>query len=245
MLEKPINFIKNNYHAIIIAIIIIITGVMIFKKCHQQLKNPVADGILIPQPTIHSKLSDSLVYASQVVLLAETQKRVISLESALQQALANEMRLTKQMVAVEYTDSIVYLRVPGKRDTVFVSTPSVPQLVNFPMKFIHKNNWLDEHYTVFSADSSSIDDLIITNVGHFVIGEKGKWFQKKTLMVGLLNENPYIKIDNVHSVSYQPKEHLQISFGPVILVNEKSASFGVGANLKKGLFSFNLGYKVF
>ncbi len=239
------NFLFSNYRLLIIGLILLVTLVMIFDKCRHSLKNPVIEDNYTPvQRTEHEKFSDSLDFASQTVLLAQTQAHVALLESSLQKALIRKINIGKTTTSVEFKDSIVYVKVPGTRDTVFTGN-TTQHLARFPMRFIHDNNYLKQSYTVYSEDSSSIDNLNIINRGHLVIGEKGKWFQKKTLLVGLMNENPYIKIDSIRSVVYSPKERLQISLGPVLLVNKTGASAGVGFTFKKGIFSGTIGYKLF
>ena len=117
----------------------------------------------------------------------------------------------------------------------------------FPSKdyFKHENNHLKEYYTVYSKDSSAIDSLYLYGKEHIVIGQSGKWFQKKSIKVAITNENPYYLIDGLRTIVYKPPVPVQFSIGPMLMGNQSSLSGGVGVTVRKGIFSISLGYKVF
>lgn len=243
-MNKIILFIKTHYRLLIVAIVVIITLSMLIRKCTHSLKNEViTDGYIAVQKTERGKFSDSLNYSTQAVLLAQTQAHVTLLESTLQKELSRKIKISKTTMSIEYKDSIVYIKIPGKRDTVYV--PTKEYVAKFPMKFKNENKYIKQSYTVYSPDSSSIDQLTINNTGHIVIGEKGKWYQKKTLILGILNENPYILVDTLHSVFYKAPETWHVSAGPVLLINKTGTSAGVGITFKKGFFSGTIGYKFY
>lgn len=234
---------QNYSRLILLSIIIIISIIFLLDKCNHT--NPkVILSIGNTQHTITGKLNDSLYYFTQTALLAQTQAQVHNLESTLQEELFRKVKIGKALTSIEFKDSIVYIKVPGQIDHRY-DTVIKERNSDYPLRFTHTNNSLKENYTVFSKDSSSIDSLQIIGQGHLIVGEKGKWFQKKQLTVGLSNENPYFIVDNIKSIVYDPKPKLQVSFGPSLLINPKSTSFGVGVNVKKGLLSFNIGYKIF
>lgn len=231
---------------ILLTAVLLLSVTLIFFKCKQQLTNTVVQkAVPNAQITVKEKLNDSTVFLKQEALLAETQEQVHILNDKLQEAMSHMMEISKVTTSIQYHDSIQYIKVPGERVRDTIVKIQLANTTTYPMHFRHRSKFLEEAYTVVNKDSSNIDYLKIIGKGHIVVGETGKWYQKKTLVVGLMNENPYYIMDSVRSVVYRSKEVLQISVGPSIMINAHSSSLGVGITAKKGIFSCTLGYKLF
>lgn len=179
--------------------------------------------------------------ASQQVLIAETQEQLHILQTSLSQEIAKKEKMGKIITSIAYRDSIIYRDVPGK--PIYIETEYKDSI--FPLRFKHSNKYLTEYYSVHSKDSASIDSLAIVGKEHLIIGETGKWYQKKRIKIGLVNENPYFVVDSLHSVIYKPKSEIQFAVGPVIMFNKTSSSLGAGITIKKGMFTFTAAYKFF
>lgn len=231
----------NTGRTILIIILALATLFLFIEKCNQRKTNLTVSDVNHPvQKIIVRSLNDSLKLIEQDLIIAETKREMKYLQSTLQAELIKKTQIQKVISSIEYKDRIVYVNVPGER-TDYDS----PDTLWFPLKFRNHNKFLDLKYKVFSRDSSMIDSLSIFNKTHLVIGEKGKWYQKKTIIVGLVNENPYYIVDSLQSTIYVPKEKLQVSLGWSVLANQKSVSTGPTITLKKGIFSFSAGYKLF
>lgn len=227
----------------VLTAILLLLIILMFFKCKQQVLNPLVLPATIQQPAVKVKLNDSTVFFKQEALLAQTQEQVHILNDKLQEALIQMMKLSKVSTSIEYRDSICYVKVPGKRviDSFYYAVDSS----NFPMTFRHEGKYFSETYRVINKDSSVIDSIKIIGKGHIVVGETGKWYQKKRLVVGLMNENPYYMMDSVRSVVYKSRDVWQVGVGPIFLLSKNSTSVGIGLSAKKGIFSFSIGYKLF
>ena len=224
---------------IFLALIIVITCLLLStcKKTPEIISAPVQ----IVQTVNMSHLNDSIMLASQQVLIAETQEQLHILQTSLSQEIAKKEKMGKVITTISYRDSIIYRDVPGQ--AVYIETIQRDSI--FPLRFKHSNKYLTEYYTVHSKDSASIDSLAIVGKEHLIIGETGKWYQKKRIKIGLVNENPYFVVDSLHSVIYKPKSEIQVAIGPVMMISKNATTLGAGITLKKGIFTFTLAYKVF
>ena len=241
---------------LLLIIILILTFTLIYSSYKpESTNNLITDISKKPQTTITGKLNDSLKLVSQSLLIAETQKQMHFLESNLQTLLINNLKIKKIQTSLEYKDSINMKKIPGnkiptniEKDNLLnniTKLKTIDSLVIFPLHFNNQNQYLKLAYTVISEDSSIVDSLSIVGKGHLVIGETGKWYQRKNIVVGMTNENPYFIINDLKSVTYKPKQKLQLSAGRILVLNKQSSSFGVRITAKRGIFSFSLGYKLY
>lgn len=224
----------------------IVVGMILFfiihrvYQCTRSVNNPIILGEN-KQVTKKIKLNDSLSYHVQTVLLAQTQAQVKLLETKLQEELFRKIEIGKKTTSIEFRDSIVYLKIPGTPvsvDTIDQAKYNIEK-IKFPIRFKHESPFLVEDYTIHSIDSSTIDGLRILSKPHIVIGESGKWFQKKTIKIGILNENPYILLDSLRSVVYHPKvSKFSLVVGPTIYYDFKS-------KIPKAQIGLTFGYRIF
>jgi hypothetical protein len=206
-------------------------------QCTHLVNNPVVTD-KNEQVIKKAKLNDSLSYHVQTILLAQTQAQVKLLETKLQEELFRKIEIGKKITSIEFRDSIVYVKVPGT--PIPVDRSDYNEIyVKFPLRFKHQSAFLSEEYTVHSSDSATIDNLKILSKPHIVIGETGKWFQKKTIKIGIMNENPYILLDSLRSVVYSPKvSKFSLIVGPTVYYDFKSKT-------PKAQIGITFGYRIF
>lgn len=220
---------------------------LIISKCNQQKTNlNITDVKHSAQTITTEQLNDSLKYAEQTVLLAETNRQMRYLQTTLQAELLKKTKIEKATATIEYKDRIVYVNIPGENSEYIAVDTTVPEnQVVFPLKFTHTSKFMKLSYRITSKNNSILDSLKIINTGHLIVGEKGKWYQKKTIIAAMVNENPYYIVNSMKSVVYKPKTKTQLSIGPILLTNGKTVSAGTGVVIKKGIFSLSIGYKLF
>lgn len=233
------NLSTNNIIKYVAIALLLLFVIHFIYQCNHKVTNPIVNG-QNTQSTIKGKLKDSLNYAAQIVLLAETQSQVDLLKNKLQEELFRKININKQMAVIQFKDSIVYIKLPGVPVPHTDSEPSHTELATkFPLHFKHENSFINESYTVHSPDSAVIDELRIMGKTNLVIGESGKWYQKKTIKIGVTNENPYFIIDSLQSVLYSPKvSKFSLVVGPTIYYDFKSRT-------PKAQIGLTLGYRIF
>ena len=93
----------------------------------------------------------------------------------------------------------------------------------------------------------NIEKDITISEPYVILGEKKKLlnFGDPTYTVVVGDKNPDIKTTKLFSATYQPKKKIQPSIGPIFMTDGKSTNGGVGLNLKRGIISLSLGYKLF
>lgn len=229
-------------------------GLAIFWKKH---KNPVINPISVPikQDTQVIKIDDSTKAYSQTFLVAKDKKTIQMLQDSILRFLTSNAKLIPTTV-------LTYSEIAQYNSKLGVYQDSLSDLIDSLVKLKNQNNevvyndiiknkkfnyrvedkWFTQNGSFNLTGRISIDSLKVKSEPYVVIGEKGKWYQRKTLTALVGNKNPNIEITGLQSFTYDPDPKWEVSGGPIVLTNIKQTSVGVGVNVKKGIFSASVGY---
>lgn len=221
-------------------------------------KNDIVEPIEVIKdiPAKKVVINDSLTFVAKDALIALDKTTIIKLLDSLEKIAAKYAKLAPKTVIDFKQEQFYHAKVGIYQDSLSKLLDSLlilketnKQVVyndivkNKKFQFSVKDKWFDEVGNFDLNGKLIIDSLQIRSHPYVIIGDKGKWYQKKTVSVIIGDHNPNIvNIDSVRTYTYIPKDKLQISFGPILLTNIKQTSVGVGVNFKKGIFSASLGY---
>jgi len=157
----------------------------------------------------------------------QSQSTIEALQDSIERISEKITKVVPQYL-VRYRDTMVYKdrEIPIYKDTALTSRYT----------FSDSSRW---HFLSGSLDSTvlRVDTLRIYNKTSVIIGEKGSWWQPKTLVVNVVGDNPYITSVGLQSYYYKPKERKwTLVAGPSLLFNGKQFYKGV---------AITAGYRVF
>jgi hypothetical protein len=170
---------------------------------------------------IRTYSQDSLKVKQQELLVVQSQATIEALQDSVER-IAEKLTHVKPQYLIRYKDTVVYRErvIPlGKVDTV-------------EGRFVRRFTAADQWYNIKIAVQDSIlkiDRLELYNKVSVIIGQRGSWWQPKTIVVNVSNSNPMLEGIALNSYYYKPKERKwTIVAGPSLLFNGKQFYRGIG-----------------
>lgn len=251
--------------SIIIGIIVlIIVAALLIKRCNTPSNQTIDSNITaVDQKTQHIILNDSTKGISQDVLVTHDPELIKHLTDSISEALNLKIGLKPQTL-IQWKDKYIKVadttkmdslskeidKILAERGNVNITDAQFEQIkkdlyaqkipFNKTEPFFHQSGHIDYNGNLV------IDTLQIQSGSDVSIGETRKnIFSHPKIAVVVRNTNPLIQQDSLKSIVYIPPTKSQISFGPMILANKAGDySLGAGISIKRGIFSFSLGYEL-
>jgi len=234
--------------ATIIAVLAIIIGFF--------FKNPKNEEAIVPpliQPTKVIVINDSVKVWAQDVKLANSKKTIELLMDSIQKLTLKPSGIDPEIL-LQFKQVSEYKNKVGKyQDSLsslidslikYKNTPAYTDLIkNKKFKYVIEDKWFEQKGNFDLQGNINIETLKVKDAPYVVFGDKGKWFQRKTIQALVGNKNPNVNVDSLQSFVYIPKDKMQISAGPIILTNGINTTVGAGITLKKKFISITIGYQ--
>jgi len=181
---------------------------------------------------VHTYTQDSLKVKQQELLIVQSKETIESLQDSLERITEKLTKVIPQYL-IRYKDTIVYKDrvIALQRDTIVRDSIRYIDLV-----FRDSTKW---HLLAgqVTKDSIRFNTEQFYNKTSIIIGQKGTWWQPKTVVVNIAQDNPYLVTGSIQSYYYKPKERKwTLVAGPSLLFNGKSFYKGV---------AITAGYRVF
>jgi len=239
------------------AVIAVLILVIILTQTCKKPKNDVIEDISVPisQNTEQLYINDSLKAVKQSILLAESKQTINNLQDSIEKIVSAYAQI-KPTTVIRYVENSTYKDKVGQyQDSLSTLIDTLISLKNQNVEYtkyinsktipyVISDKWFTQKGSFDLKGSIKIDSLKIISEPYVILGEKGKWYQRKTITALVGNKNPNIVQNNLQSFTYKPKTPVQFSGGPVILTNGTQTSVGAGITIKKGLLSLTVGYQL-
>jgi len=248
---------KNNLTIIlIVAMLCGIAGLGVFFFYKKPTNIVIDSPTSVQKPTV-VYINDSLKVQKQEMLLTQSKKLIEKLQDSIENLASKATKLSPETL-IKYNQLAKYENIVGTyKDSLsslidslikFKSEPNYKEdyikLLTKKIPYELQDKWFSQSGYFDLNGNIVIKNLVAKSSPYILLGETGKWYQRKTVTAVVGDKNPHVEIDSLQTFKYVPKDKLQFSLGPVVLTDGKSTTFGAGISLKKSIFSLTIGYQI-
>lgn len=216
---------------VVLIIIVLIMGYFLIRgRTYTNVVAPKPDSTLVIKQGDVTVREKEFVIAQDKAAIAQLQDSLDRITTKLTGV--KPIYLVRYKDTIRFKDSIMY-QLDTTKDNQLDSLTRVlsylqGRVMLVPKLFLDSGRFFKVQGTV-NLRSVDISNVEIYNNTSVSIGTKGRWYQPKTLIVNVTEDNPFLSSGQVQAYYFKPKPiKWGVVVGPTLTASSKGLTYGIG-----------------